>query len=300
MDSARPVGILFADIVGSTQMYTRLGDARALAVVTQCFETMARAVTGQGGQVVKTIGDEMMAAFPTSDAALLAAMDIRRAMATLPPVPDSDPPLRPRVRIGLHHGPALFDNDDWYGDTVNLAARVAAVAASGQVLTTGELRDSLPPPLRALTTEFAEIEVKGRRDPVRIARVAEDQSGPETTLIRVAPATAAPVPEASLRLVQNRRSWIVPAGTRSVVCGREAGCDVALSGALASRRHATIEIRRDKVVLVDHSTNGIWLMVDDERPVRLLREEFGMTRTGRIVFGNPQAADADILQFTVA
>jgi hypothetical protein len=51
---------------------------------------------------------------------------------------------------------------------------------------------------------------------------------------------------------------------------------------------------------MDHSTNGTWLMVDDERPVRLLREEFSMTRTGRIVFGDPATADADALQFTVA
>lgn len=300
MEKTQHVGILFADIVGSTKMYERLGDTRALAVVTTCFETMGKAVLGQGGQVVKTIGDEMMAAFPTADAALLAAMDIRRGMAALPPVADGEILIRPRVRIGLHFGPALFDNDDWYGDTVNLSARIAAVASAGQVLTTGELLDRLPLPLRALTSEFAQIEVKGRSEPVRIARVAEDQAGPETTLIRPPSAAPARAPEASLRLVQNGRSWIVPAGTRSIVCGREPGCDVSLTGQQASRRHATIEIRRDKVVLMDHSTNGTWLMVDDERPVRLLREEFSMTRTGRIVFGDPAAVDADALQFTVA
>lgn len=299
MEPARHVGILFADIVGSTRMYEVLGDLRALAVVTRCFEVMGQAVEGQGGRVVKTIGDELMAVFPGADSALLAAMDIRRAMAELPPVAHDGTLIRPRVRIGLHHGPALFDNDDWYGDTVNLAARIAAVASAGQVLTTGELRDRLPVPLRALTTEFAQIEVKGRREPVRIARVAEDH-GPETTLIRGAVAAPPRVPDASLRLVQNERSWIVPPGTRSIVCGREAGCDVALSGQQASRRHATIEIRRDKVVLIDHSSNGTWLMIDESRPVRLSREEFGMTRTGRIVFGSPDAPDADVLHFTVA
>ena len=55
MDSPRHVGILFADIVGSTRMYEVLGDVRALAVVTQCFDVMGKAVAGQGGQVVKTI-----------------------------------------------------------------------------------------------------------------------------------------------------------------------------------------------------------------------------------------------------
>lgn len=300
MENLRHVGILFADIVGSTQIYARLGDGPALALVNQCMAAMARAVDGQGGHVVKTIGDEMMAAFPSAAAALLAAMDMRRAMQDLPPVPDGDAVIRTVLRIGLHHGPALFDNDDWYGDTVNLAARIAAVATPGQILTTGELLEHLPTPLRALTDEFARIEVKGRSEPVRIARVAEESADHETTQIRAGDSGPRVLPAASLRLVQNRRSWIVPPGTRSVGCGREPGSDILLAGALTSRRHATIEIRHDKVVLVDHSTNGTWLLIDDERPVRLLREEFGMIRTGRIVFGNPDAADADVLTFTVA
>lgn len=300
MDSTRDVGILFADIVGSTRMYELLGDERALAVVNGCFAVMSDCVAAQGGQVVKTIGDELMASFDSAPQTLAAAMHIRRQIATLPPVPGIATQVRARVRVGLHYGPALFDRDDYFGDTVNLAARMAGLASPGQILTTGDLLDRLPVHLRGLASEFAEIEVKGRQVPVRIARVSDDAATTENTQVRfVASAPVAPPVEPTLRLAFAGRSWAVPQGTRRIVCGREEGCDILLTGTLASRQHATIELRRDKVILIDHSTNGTVLLVEGERPVRLMREEFGLIRAGTILFGKLDAADADRLTFTI-
>lgn len=300
MDNTRDVGILFADIVGSTRMYELLGDEAALAVVTGCFAVMSDCVAKEGGQVVKTIGDALMASFDSAPQALAAAMQIRRQIAALPPPPGPAAQMRARVRVGLHVGPALFDHDDYFGDTVNLAARIAGLASPGQILTTGDLLDRLPVHLRGLATEFAEIEVKGRHEPVRIARVSDDGAVAENTQVRFAPArTTMPPAEAVLHLTHGARTWAVPAGTRRIVCGREAGCDILLTGTLASRQHATIELRRDKVILIDHSTNGTVLLVAGERPVQLMREEFGLIRAGTIVFGRPEAEDADRLAFTI-
>ncbi len=300
MDSTRDVGILFADIVGSTRMYEVLGDERALAVVNSCFAVMSDCVAAQGGQVVKTIGDELMASFETAPDALGAAMQIRRQIGTLPAVPGIATQVKARVRVGLHYGPALFDRDDYFGDTVNLAARMAGLASPGQILTTGDLLDRLPVHLRGLASEFAEIEVKGRQVPVRIARVSDDATTSENTQVRfVASAPVAPLVEAALTLTFAGRTWAVPPGTRRIVCGREEGCDILLTGALASRQHATIELRRDKVILIDHSTNGTVLLVAGERPVRLMREEFSLIRAGTILFGKLDAVDADTLAFTI-
>lgn len=299
MDGAQDVGILFADIVGSTRMYEVLGDERALAIVTLCFQEMSAAVNGQNGRVVKTIGDEMMAAFATPEGAFLAALDIRQRIAALPPLPDADALLRPRVRVGLHHGPALSESGDWFGDTVNMAARVVGLAGAGQVLVTGDLADRLPPVLRALATEFAEVAVKGRLEPVRIARVAEDGAASETTQVRFHRAAPAPSDAPTLTLVVQGHAWIPPAGVRRIACGREAGCDILLTGASASRQHATIEVRRDKVVLIDHSSNGTRLTLGDDPPVSLLREELRLYRRGHIIFGRPDAPDADVVAFTV-
>ena len=301
MDSTRDIGILFADIVGSTRMYELLGDERALAVVNSCFDAMRGCVADEGGQVVKTIGDELMASFESAPQALSAAMNIRRRIATLPPVAGIAAQVKARVRVGLHYGPALFDRDDYFGDTVNLAARMAGLASPGQILTTGDLLDRLPLHLRSLASEFAEIEVKGRQLPVRIARVSDDATTTENTQVRfVSSAPVTPPVEAALTLTFAGRTWAVPPGTRRIVCGREEGCDILLTGALASRQHATIELRRDKVILIDHSTNGTVLLVAGERPVRLMREEFGLIRAGTILFGRLDAVDADMLAFTIS
>ncbi len=292
-------GIVFADIAGSTRLYEVLGDSAALAVINACMSTMGESVATHRGEVVKTIGDEVMAAFPDPDATFAAAIDMRRRILSMPPIDANGRQIRVRVRIGLHFGPALRVKNDYFGDVVNIAARMVELASASQILTTGELLSLLPPNLRSLATEFAEIEVKGRQAPVRIARVADDTETVEHTQVRFGESAPPAMVEARVTLVFNGQRWTLPIGTRSIVLGREAGCDLLLTGALASRRHATIEIRRDKAVLIDHSSNGTWLLVGDDRPMRLQREEFGLMREGRIVFGNLDAPDADVLDFSV-
>lgn len=298
MGTPSSYGIVFADIVGSTRLYELLGNERALAVVNGCLDAMAAGVTAHGGAVVKTIGDEIMAVFKTPSEAFSAAIDMRRRIAALPAVGGTDRQVRARVRIGLHYGPALHEKNDFFGDAVNVAARMAEMASAGQILTTGDLLDLLPPNLRSLATEFAEIEVKGRNEPVRAARVADDVATQENT--RVSFVKAAPsAPAVALTLRQGARVWTPPPDARRILCGREDGCDVVLRGGLASRQHATIELRRDKVILIDHSSNGTCLILGSDRPIRLRREEFGLIHAGRIIFGSPEAEDADVLDFTV-
>lgn len=302
MGTPQNFGIVFADIVGSTRLYELLGDERALAVVTHCLDAMATGVTSHNGAVVKTIGDAIMAVFQTPSEAFTGAIDMRRRIAALPAVDGTDRQVRARVRIGLHFGPALCDKHDYFGDAVNVAARMAEMASAGQILTTGEVLDLLPPNLRSLATEFAEIEVKGRNGPIRAARVADDVTPQENTRVSFGlPAASAPsAPAAVLTLRMGVHVWSPPPGTRRILCGREDGCDLRLRGSLASRQHATIEMRRDKVILIDHSSNGTCLILDNDPPIRLRREEFGLIHSGRIIFGTPEAEDADVLEFTVA
>ena len=299
MEAPRDVGILFADIVGSTQLYVRLGDQVALSVVHDTLAAVARAITAHRGRVVKTIGDEVMAAFDGPEAGFAAAIDIRRSVATLPPLPDDSG--RVQMRIGLHFGAAVAEDGDYFGDTVNIAARLVALANPDQILTTGDLVDRLPPEQQDEATEFAAIEVKGRHDPVRVAQVNAGMPRQETTQIgfgRTTPPLR--MVEVKLTLTVQGRTWDVPPGTRRVLFGRDAVCDVVLTGGQVSRRHATLEVRRDKVILVDHSSNGTTLVVREQRPVTLLREEFGMFRGGHIIFGRLNEPGAVVIGFAIA
>ncbi len=291
-------GILFADISGSTRLYEVLGDERAHAVVRETLEACSLAVCEQGGVVVKTIGDELMAAFPAPKAAFDAAIHVQRRVSDLPPlaVPDGTM-LRLAVRIGLHFGPAVRENDDFFGDSVNIAARMVGLAKATQILTTGEVLELLDREDRAKAHEFGRIDVKGRVEAVRVAQVEWSAKPSNVTVFKLAPQADETQKDIALRLVFEGRNWHVPAQTRTIACGRDGESQLVLKGPQVSRAHATIELRRGKYFLVDHSTNGTWLMMDGQPPLRLHREDFGLVKHGCIVFGNLDSEESDTLWF---
>jgi adenylate cyclase len=130
----RTVG--FADLVGYTAS-TRAAAPAELASMVSRFETcVAQVVAAFGGRVVKLIGDEAMFVIGDPIAACELALELQRTLA--------DDPRLPAVRIGLAAGPVVSHRGDYYGDVVNLAARLAKVAEPGEVLVSEALADSDP------------------------------------------------------------------------------------------------------------------------------------------------------------
>jgi class 3 adenylate cyclase len=123
---------LFTDLKGSTALYDRVGDIVAYDLVREHFRVLQEIVSSEGGAVVKTIGDAVMATFPTPDRAVSAALRMR----------DSVQSLRNDllVKIGIHEGPCLAvtlnDRLDYFGQTVNIAARVQSLADSRAIFAT--------------------------------------------------------------------------------------------------------------------------------------------------------------------
>ncbi|MGE0786273.1 MAG: adenylate/guanylate cyclase domain-containing protein [Sandaracinaceae bacterium] len=126
------LALLFSDLVGSTALYERVGDARAFAVVEDHFRLMTEAIRDHGGAIIKTMGDAVMAAF-TSDAEAVAAA---RAMIERHDAAHPDDGLG--VKIGVYGGPCLAvranDRLDYFGTTVNLAARLQAQAKASEIV----------------------------------------------------------------------------------------------------------------------------------------------------------------------
>jgi class 3 adenylate cyclase len=300
MGASRDIGILFADISGSTRIYEALGDQRAHSIVEQALRIVAGPVTSEGGSVVKTIGDELMAAFPTPAATLHAAIDIQKRINELPPLPFGDGDMRIAMRIGFHFGPAVEQAEDFFGDSVNVAARVVGLAKANQILTTGEVLDLLEPADAARLIEFGRIDVRGRTGPVRVARVEWEEQRQSTTVLRFAGTPDEPEREANLRLVFEGRNWQVPPSMRSISCGRDELSNLVLKGPQVSRAHATIERRRGKVFLIDHSTNGTFLVIENQQPIKLHREEFGLVNHGHIVFGAVDDEGVDNLWYYIS
>jgi len=128
---------LFTDLKGSTDLYERVGDLVAFDLVQSHFKVLQEIVAQEGGAVVKTIGDAVMATFPTPDRALSAALRMREAMIELNRKGSTEDLL---LKIGIHEGPCLAVNlnerQDYFGQTVNIASRVQGLAGTRAILTT--------------------------------------------------------------------------------------------------------------------------------------------------------------------
>jgi class 3 adenylate cyclase len=128
---------LFTDLKGSTELYERVGDLAAFDLVRAHFQVLNEIVATEAGAVVKTIGDAVMATFPTPDRAIAAALRMREAMRQLNGGRNAEDLS---LKIGIHEGPCLAvvlnDRQDYFGQTVNIAARVQALADSRSILAT--------------------------------------------------------------------------------------------------------------------------------------------------------------------
>jgi class 3 adenylate cyclase len=128
---------LFTDLKGSTALYERVGDLVAYDLVRQHFHVLNEIVAAEAGAVVKTMGDAVMATFPTPDRALAAALRMREEMTRINTERQNEDLL---VKIGIHEGPCLavmMNNiQDYFGQTVNVAARVQGLASSRAIFAT--------------------------------------------------------------------------------------------------------------------------------------------------------------------
>jgi class 3 adenylate cyclase len=170
----RDIAILFTDIRGSTALYQRIGDLNAYELVQQHFDWLREATVRHGGAVVKTIGDAVMAAYPDAAHAVAAALDMRAAAERY----NLGQPDRPvALKIGVHHGTAIAvtmnDELDYFGQTVNIAARVQALADAQEICVTGEVRDypGVDALLAALPTRPVTAEFKGVGRPMPVIRI---------------------------------------------------------------------------------------------------------------------------------
>ncbi len=128
---------LFTDLKGSTELYEKVGDLVAYDLVRQHFRVLYEIVASEAGAVVKTIGDAVMATFPTPDRALAAALRMRDAMQKINTERGNEDLL---LKIGIHEGPCLAvtfnDRQDYFGQTVNMAARVQGLAKTRSIFAT--------------------------------------------------------------------------------------------------------------------------------------------------------------------
>jgi class 3 adenylate cyclase len=171
------LAFLFTDLTGSTALYQAVGQTRAFRLVQDHFRILRASVTAHEGAVVKTIGDAVMATFPTGAQALAAALAMQRDIRQLDTGGAVDPGRL--LKIGIHEGPCIAVGAngrlDYFGTTVNIAARVEHESGGGEVVVTDTVFQDpvVQQRLRAdgLTVTDAETRLRGVREPVKLHRL---------------------------------------------------------------------------------------------------------------------------------
>ncbi|MGZ6143991.1 MAG: adenylate/guanylate cyclase domain-containing protein, partial [Myxococcales bacterium] len=166
--------VLFTDLKGSTALYDKVGDLVAYDLVREHFRVLTEVVRGEGGAVVKTIGDAVMATFPTPQQGLSAALRMRPAMKKLNEERGHDPESL-ELKIGLHEGPCLAvtlnERLDYFGQAVNIAARVQALADSNAIFATQPVRDAGLPLLGGREVRQRRAQLKGVSDEMTVYEI---------------------------------------------------------------------------------------------------------------------------------
>jgi class 3 adenylate cyclase len=282
------LAVVFADVVGSTHIYDVLGDQRARHIVGGCIDLMRDATEQHQGTVIKTMGDEVMSTFACADQALEAAAQMQRLTSTHPELVVEGQQVA--LRIGCHFGPVVLESRDVFGATVHTANRMTSQAKPGQIITTAATCQALSPEWRSAVRQIDVALIKGQGQEVRLFEVLWQADDVTSMLPSVALSGHAPTRE-RLRLRLLDQEYLLDGRRAQLTVGRADENDVIVRGALVSRVHARIEIARNKIVLVDQSTNGTFVLSAEGEEAFVRRDSLQLRGEGMVGFGRvPESA----------
>ncbi len=291
--------ILFADLRGSTSLYESMGNAEATAVVTQSVALLARIVESMGGQVVKTLGDGLMAMFILPKAALAAAEEMHDSMERIGG-PGSSLPQPLKVQVALASGEVVQMSGDVFGDAVNVAARLLDHAGDNETLLTSVVLAGLPPAQRGRFRSLDRMQLRGRVEPVHVFLLEAQRNPGDTAATAFGDMLPSPEPE-GIRLIWTSQNRVYSGTDLPVVLGRSPQVTYCIDDTRVSRSHARIDWHGGTFQLTDLSYNGTYVRFDhDPEVISLRRGTCTLHGSGLIGLGTPPTeADGPCVRFEV-
>ena len=287
---------MFADVAGSTAMYENMGDDLARERISRALNTLIAISSRHSGMLVKTIGDEILVYFTDVDEAVLAAKAIQETMED-----DGSPEtVGVSIRIGMHYGSTILESNDIFGDTVNVAARVASLAKARQVLCTQEIAFMLKiPDLSNNMRPYDRLRLKGKHEQLDVYQFTWEEESDMTNMATGGSFTNPRTEQLkNLILTYQGKRHSLGMDTASYILGRGKDCDLIVRGDLISRHHSRIEHRRGKFIITDQSTNGTYIRTTSGQAIFLRREEFTLFGSGYISLGRKvDLEDENIIHF---
>lgn len=293
MSESKPLTIVFADVSGSTKLFEVRGDVEARRLISAILGALGEVTAQHGGRVIKTIGDEIMCTFPGAVQGLLGAVDMQKRIA-LDVAFAKD---RLAIRIGLHHGETLLEADgDVYGDAVNTAARMAALAKREQIITTASTVNMLSNTAMLQTRSMGQARVAGKRDPIDIVDVMWQEDTSNVTMVqRAIRLDSDDSSKEKLTLRYRGQVMEVDPLSPAFTLGRDPASSLVVDAEWVSRNHAAIEYKRGYFVISDRSTNGTYVKFGDDEEMRLHHNEAQLRKNGIISLGQTMAQNPDHL-----
>ena len=290
--------VVFADLVGSTRMFERLGDETASRFVTQLVGALSQIFEQHRGRVVKLLGDGLFVVFPDEGDALAACISIQKRFLEKPiHAGGSGAPVQ--MQMGIESGEVVEIDGDCFGDTVNSAARLADLAGAAQILTTQNVWSALGPLQQASLRSLGPMHLRGRAEASHVYRV-EWQAGREEDATMMGRLMTADAPTQVLSLMAGDQTLQIDARSLAVSIGRGAGASLALNDPRVSRMHATLEWRGGQFVLSDASSYGTWVYFGNQsEAVVLRRTECYLVGSGEISAGCERGEGCPLVRFSI-
>lgn len=295
--------VLFADLRGSTSLFETLGNAEATSVVTHCINALSRPVQAQGGHVVKTLGDGLMAVFADSAAAVQTAVamhEVLDGMVQKGHERGASSGLRGlRLQIGVARGEIVEMGGDCFGDAVNVAARLLDHAGDNETLVTSEVLSGLSVERQARFRSLDRLALRGRAEPVQVHVLGRRRARGDAAITQFGDVTIAGEPQ-GLRLSWDQHSRVFQCRALPAVLGRGPQAAFRVDDSRVSRSHARLDWYGGSFQLTDLSFNGTYVRFADGEIVSLRRGSCMLHGSGTIGLGaSPTDADAACVRFEV-
>jgi len=296
----RMATVVFADLVGSTGIFERLGDQTAGRFVTQLTTALSITFEEHRGRVVKLLGDGLFVVFPSESDAIASCIAIQRRL--------KDKPVRAggagrpiQMQMGVESGEVVEIEGDWYGDAVNSAARLADLAGADQILTTQRVRDAAPPLQQSAMRSLGPMYLRGKSDATEVFRVDWHEEERDTDATVMGVSMFKPQHESVLEISAGGRTLRLEPQGEKLTLGRSSAASLTLNDGRVSRVHATVEWRGGHFVLSDASSFGTWVYMGNQgEPLVLRRTECYLVGQGQVSLGcEREAPEAPLLAFAV-
>jgi class 3 adenylate cyclase len=286
--------VVFADIVGSTGLFEKMGDNNASLLMTQLTGMLSKVFEQHNGRVVKLLGDGVFAVFPEAGDAITACVRLQALFKAEPVIPiGAGRPIQ--MQMGVESGELVEIEGDCFGDAVNSAARLADLAGADQILTTQNVWNEILPLQRPALRSLGPMHLRGKAQATHIYRV-EWQTGRDIDATAMGASMggsmSAPAKQQTLALTVAGRTQVFDISAAAITMGRSTEATLPILDPRVSRVHATITNRAGQIVLSDASSFGTWVYFGNQvEAVALRRTECYLVGYGQLSLGCKIDAD---------